>query len=106
MRRLHDYFAAVAGRGGFPTPRCNAPEFSAVLGVDGQLSPCFFIRGPRDAAPFEPAAALDSLTMRALRADIRAGRRRECERCVCSMWRDPRTFADPDLLLGSRERAA
>jgi MoaA/NifB/PqqE/SkfB family radical SAM enzyme len=106
MRRLYDYFAAVAGQGAFPPTRCNAPEFSAVLGVDGQLSPCFFIRGPRDTAPFAPAAALDAPGMRALRADIRAGRRQECERCVCSMWRDPRTFADPGLLLGTGERAA
>jgi hypothetical protein len=32
--------------------------------------------------------------MRALRADIQAGRRRECKGCVCSMWRDPATLAE------------
>jgi MoaA/NifB/PqqE/SkfB family radical SAM enzyme len=106
MRRLHDYFAAVAGRGAFPQPRCNAPQFSAVVGVDGHVAPCFFIPGPRDAAPFDLRGALDGAPMRALRADIRAGGRRECDRCVCSMWRDPQTFLDPDRLLGERERAA
>jgi MoaA/NifB/PqqE/SkfB family radical SAM enzyme len=46
LRRLRDYFAAVTGAGEFPPVRCNAPEFSAVVGVDGGLSPCFFIPGP------------------------------------------------------------
>jgi hypothetical protein len=72
---------------------CNAPEFSAVVGADGHVSPCFFIAGPARAprAP-ELGAALASAPMRALRAAIRGGGRPECERCVCSMWRDPATL--------------
>lgn len=89
LRRIRDYFAALRGRSAFPPVRCNAPEFSAVVGADGRVSPCFFIGGPATAprAP-ELRAALASEPMRALRAVIRGGGRPECERCVCSMWRD------------------
>jgi MoaA/NifB/PqqE/SkfB family radical SAM enzyme len=94
LRRIRDYFAALLGRGDFPVVRCNAPEFSAVIETDGRVAPCFFIPGPAQA-PRAPALAeaLESAPMRALRAAIRAGERRECERCVCSMWRDPETLA-------------
>jgi MoaA/NifB/PqqE/SkfB family radical SAM enzyme len=91
LRRIRHYFAGLHGLGPFPPVRCNAPEFSAVVGVDGQLSPCFFIPGPPDANVTSVGlrAALEGTAMSALRADIRAGSRRECARCVCSMWRDP-----------------
>jgi MoaA/NifB/PqqE/SkfB family radical SAM enzyme len=90
LRRIRDYFAALLGHGDFPAVRCNAPEFSAVIEADGRVAPCFFIPGPA-GVPRAPALeeALDSAPMRALRASIRAGERPECERCVCSMWRDP-----------------
>jgi MoaA/NifB/PqqE/SkfB family radical SAM enzyme len=94
LRRILDYFAALRGRREFPAVRCNAPEFSAVIGAGGRVAPCFFIAGPA-FAPRAPAlgAALASEPMRALRGAIRAGERPECERCVCSMWRDPATLA-------------
>ncbi len=102
LRRIRDYFAALRGDRDFPAVRCNAPEFSAVVAADGRVAPCFFIAGPAHAprAP-ELVEALASEPMRALRAAIRAGQRPECERCVCSMWRDdaaltfaPRTAAN------------
>jgi hypothetical protein len=71
---------------------CNAPEFSAVVGVEGQVSPCFFIRGTGASTRAGLAAALDDGMMRAQRVAIAAGEHPECERCVCSMWRDPATF--------------
>ena len=99
LRRLYDYFSAIQGRGAYPTVRCNAPEFSAVIGATGQVQPCFFITGPAEArlpgssAPHATAVALpgilNGLGMSALRADIRDGARTECKTCVCSMWRDP-----------------
>jgi MoaA/NifB/PqqE/SkfB family radical SAM enzyme len=100
LRRLLQYFAAVEGAGTYPPVRCNAPEFSAVVGVNGHVQPCFFIQGPAGAAVhpvLQPA--LNSEAMLALRADIREQRRPECATCVCSMWRAHETFADADFLL-------
>jgi len=93
LRRLHAYYAALAGRGAFPPVRCNAPEFSAVMQADGSVRPCFFIPGPDAAAVRDLPAALNGEAMRTLRADIAAGRRPECERCVCSKWREPAVAA-------------
>ena len=46
LRRILQYFAAVHGQGAYPPVRCNAPEFSAVIGATGRVQPCFFIAGP------------------------------------------------------------
>ena len=73
----------------YPPVRCNAPEFSAVVGADGRLSPCFFIPGPASSvARGNLRAELNSAAMVELREAIRAGRRPECRTCVCSLWRD------------------
>jgi Fe-coproporphyrin III synthase len=87
LRRILQYFAAVRGRGPYPRVHCNAPEFSAVLDARGRVQPCFFIAGPAPADD-DFVAQLESDSMRALRGDIRAGKRAECKTCVCSMWRE------------------
>lgn len=97
LRRILQYFAAILRRGDYPPVRCNAPEFSAVIGATGRVQPCFFIPGPPDAqiagAGVQPESdlsrALNGAGMAALRGAIRAGARAECKTCVCSMWRDP-----------------
>jgi MoaA/NifB/PqqE/SkfB family radical SAM enzyme len=104
LRRIHQYFAAIQGREPYPPVRCNAPEFSAVIGATGRVQPCFFIAGPRDSQLTDAApdienvlpTVLNSDNMTELRAAIRDGRRPECKTCVCSMWRDPgdRTLFD------------
>jgi MoaA/NifB/PqqE/SkfB family radical SAM enzyme len=97
--RLRQYFAAVLGLAAYPPVRCNAPEFSAVVGATGAVQPCFFIEGaPAASVGRGLTDVLNGSSMRALRQDIREGRRAECARCVCSMWRDPETFADLALL--------
>jgi Fe-coproporphyrin III synthase len=88
LRRIWEYFAAIHGLGAYPPVRCNAPEFSAVIGATGRVQPCFFISGPPDVGVDLPIA-LNSERMAKLRANIRAGKRSECKTCVCSMWRDP-----------------
>jgi MoaA/NifB/PqqE/SkfB family radical SAM enzyme len=93
LRRIWEYFAAIHGLGAYPPVRCNAPEFSAVIGATGRVQPCFFISGPADIAALSSGiedlpAALNSRPMAALRSTIRAGARAECKTCVCSMWRD------------------
>jgi Fe-coproporphyrin III synthase len=89
LRRILQYFAARQGRGSYPRVRCNAPEFSAVIGATGRVQPCFFISGPLEATMYPDfVATLNSDGMVALRENIRAGQRAECKTCVCSMWRD------------------
>lgn len=99
LRRIAQYFAAVRGRAAFPPVRCNAPEFSAVIGAHGEVHPCFFISGP----PQTPAwggldERLNDPQLRSLRRSIRAGARPECARCVCSMWREPGARSRAQLL--------
>jgi len=90
LRRMREYFAALHGRNSFPAVRCNAPEFSAVVGVDGAVAPCFFIPAASGVTAASGLGnALTSAPMLELRRSIRAGERRECERCVCAMWREP-----------------
>ena len=100
LSRIHQYFAAVCGRSAYPPVRCNAPEFSAVIGVHGQLQPCFFISGPPEARVHEDLpAALNGDAMRTMRRDIKEKRRHECATCVCSMWREPGSIAHSASLL-------
>jgi len=96
LRRILQYFAAILKIGPYPKVRCNAPEFSAVIGATGRVQPCFFISGPLDARISDTGTrpggdlkgVLNSSAMSALRTAIRDGRRAECKTCVCSMWRD------------------
>ncbi len=99
LRHIHQYFAALLGRGPFPPVRCNAPEFSAVIGADTRVSPCFFIPGTGIDTRAGLSHALDDPALTALRATIRAGARPECARCVCSMWREPDAFGAHNLRL-------
>jgi MoaA/NifB/PqqE/SkfB family radical SAM enzyme len=92
LRRLGQYFAALLGQGDFPVVRCNAPRFSAVIGADGRLQPCYFIDGAARTDGQPLAEALNAPALRALRRDIRTGRRDECRTCVCSMYRSPRSL--------------
>jgi Fe-coproporphyrin III synthase len=95
LRRILQYFSALHGKAPYPEVRCNAPEFSAVVGANHQVQPCFFIAGPAsarlleaDGRGIELPAVLNSEPMMQLRANIRGGKHPECKTCVCSMWRD------------------
>jgi MoaA/NifB/PqqE/SkfB family radical SAM enzyme len=113
LRRILQYFAAIRGVGPYPPVRCNAPEFSAVIGATGRVQPCFFISGPLDArisqtgAPLgaDLAHVLNGSGMSALRTAIREGRRAECKTCVCSMWRDPANIESSTIFMGSVSEA-
>jgi Fe-coproporphyrin III synthase len=102
LRRILQYFAAIRGFGPYPPVRCNAPEFSAVIGATGRVQPCFFISGPTHApVRGDFGQVLNDDAMVSLRRDIREGRRAECATCVCSMWRDPSNYGTGDLLPSS-----
>lgn len=92
LRQMPQYFAALLGQARFPPVRCNAPRFSAVIGADGRLQPCYFIAGNGRLNGEALASALNAPAMVALRREIRRGERTECGRCVCSMWRGPRAL--------------
>ena len=105
LRNLHAYFAELIQTSEisetsevstFNSPVCNAPRFSAVIGADGQLQPCYFISGPevQNGAPLRER--LNTAEFVDLRRAIRTGRRHECARCVCSMHKSAR-----DLVLGN-----
>jgi MoaA/NifB/PqqE/SkfB family radical SAM enzyme len=103
LRRILQYFAAIRGLGPYPPVRCNAPEFSAVIGASGRVQPCFFIAGPPEAQLSAAGArsgdglaeVLNGGGMSALRTAIRDGQRPECRTCVCSLWRDPANIEGP-----------
>jgi len=113
LRRILQYFTAVRGFGPYPPVRCNAPEFSAVIGASGRVQPCFFIAGPPEAqlsaTGARPGGGLAELLngsgMSALRTAIRDGRRPECKTCVCSLWRDPAHIESPARFRGSVSEA-
>jgi MoaA/NifB/PqqE/SkfB family radical SAM enzyme len=105
LRGIHQYFAALAGLAAFPQVRCNAPEFSAVIGADERVAPCFFIPGTGASTRSGLAAALGGDAMSAQRAAIRAGAHQECRRCVCSMWRAPEDIVAPGFPRQERRRA-
>jgi MoaA/NifB/PqqE/SkfB family radical SAM enzyme len=101
LRYIHQYFSAVCGLGSYPPVRCNAPEFSAVIGAKHQVSPCFFIAGPPEALwKDDIGAVLNDEPMVALRASIRSGERPECATCVCALWREPGNRTAADFMLG------
>jgi MoaA/NifB/PqqE/SkfB family radical SAM enzyme len=107
LRRILEYFTAVCGLGPYPPVRCNAPEFSAVVGADGTLKPCFFIPGPRGLRhDGDLGHALNTEDMTQLRRAIREGRRHECRGCVCSMWRDPVALDLQPVVRPARARSA
>jgi Fe-coproporphyrin III synthase len=108
LRRIHQYFSAVCGAAAYPPVRCNVPEFSAVIGATGRVSPCFFIPGPTAAEALWRGGlgeVLNGESMVELRENIRAGARHECARCVCSLWREPHERDASEFLLRRRAHA-
>jgi MoaA/NifB/PqqE/SkfB family radical SAM enzyme len=92
LRRLHTYFAALNGLADFEPPACNAPHFSAVVEVDGAVRSCYFLPATGKLDGGELADALNTPEALAMRRDYRAGRRPECEACVCPLYRGPRAL--------------
>jgi MoaA/NifB/PqqE/SkfB family radical SAM enzyme len=99
LRRMVDYFAAINGQGEFPRVRCNSPHISTVIEVDGTLRPCYFLPaygrltvGTRHVASDRLRHAVNVKEALALRHAYRSGQRPECERCVCPLYKGPRSL--------------
>jgi MoaA/NifB/PqqE/SkfB family radical SAM enzyme len=101
LRRMVAYFNAINHAEPFPGPRCNAPHISTVIEVDGTLRPCYFLPSfGRLSSPNGDSAdsgvslkeAINTPAAQALREAYRTGKRAECERCVCPLYRGPRSL--------------
>ncbi len=84
LRRLPQYYAALAGHGRFPAVACNAPWMSVVVEADGGVRPCFFhdrVGSVRE----QSLATIVGGRLAAFRAALDVGRNATCQRCVCSL---------------------
>ncbi len=92
LRRIHGYYAALAGDGAHPAPRCNAPWVSAVIEPDGVVRPCFFHQPyGRVENGKGLQGVLNSPAAIAFRRGLDVETNDTCRRCVCSLnlpaWR-------------------
>jgi MoaA/NifB/PqqE/SkfB family radical SAM enzyme len=92
LRRMVAYFNAINGDGDFPRPRCNAPHLSTVIEVDGSLRPCYFLPAYGKLNGGKLADAINTPAAQAMREAYRTGKRPECERCVCPLYKGPRAL--------------
>ena len=92
-RILVQYFSALLGDESFPRPRCNAPHFSTVIEVDGSLRPCYFLPS---YGSLRSGDKLDTILNNETALDLRKayakGERPECARCVCPLYKGPRSL--------------
>jgi MoaA/NifB/PqqE/SkfB family radical SAM enzyme len=89
LRRLPQYYAALAGDGPFPPVACNAPYMSVVVEADGSVRPCFF-HDPVGNVRYAPLGAIVARNLPAFRRALDVASNPVCVRCVCSMktgWR-------------------
>jgi hypothetical protein len=89
LRRIHAYYAALAGLGPWPRVRCNAPWVSAVLEADGRVRPCFFHAPYAQSASHGLADALNAADAIAFRSSLDVRTDETCRRCVCSLHLSP-----------------
>lgn len=91
---LVDYFRSLGDNKPFAAPRCNAPHFSTVIEVDGRLRPCYFLPtyGRLHPAGDRLPQAINWDAAQELRAAYRKGQRAECARCVCPLYKGPRSL--------------
>ncbi len=89
LRRLPQYYAALAGYGAFPSVSCNAPEVSLVIEANGTVRPCFFHR-PLGTIRERSLGAIIREELPRFRREWSVDTNSTCGRCVCSLrttWR-------------------
>jgi len=87
LRRIVDYFRAMANGREPHAPVCNAPWVSAVLDYDGTVRPCFFQPAIGNAKGTSLAEALNSERALEFRRTLDIAANPICRRCVCSLHR-------------------
>jgi MoaA/NifB/PqqE/SkfB family radical SAM enzyme len=89
MRRLPQYYAALAEGREFPPVSCNAPWMSVVVEANGFVRPCFF-HDPIGNVRRDPLETIVTRYLPAFRRTLDVTVNPVCRRCVCSMktgWR-------------------
>jgi MoaA/NifB/PqqE/SkfB family radical SAM enzyme len=98
LRRISDYYAALARGSKFPPVQCNAPWVSAVIEADGTVRPCFFHRSMGNIRQ----NALDELVNGpqeiAFRRTLDTGENPICQKCVCTLSLGATTDLKPSII--------
>jgi len=84
LRRLTQYYAALAGTAPFPAVACNAPYMSVVVEADGSVRPCFFHQAIGNVR-HTPLGSIVARNLTAFRTTLDMATNPICTRCVCSM---------------------
>lgn len=87
LRKLVTHFEALIGDAEPVRPRCNAPHFSVVIEVDGRLRPCYFLPSWGRLDGRNVLTAVNEPAAQSLREAYRAGKRHECDGCVCPLYK-------------------
>lgn len=85
LRKIAEYYLAMAGEGDFEAPACNAPWVSAVLESDGRLMPCFFHKEYGNVSGNDFLSVLNSKEAVAFRRNLNVRTNEVCKKCVCSL---------------------
>jgi len=87
LRRIVDYFRAMASGEAPEAPVCNAPWVSAVLDYDGTVRPCFFQPAIGNAKDASLTQVINSEHAQNFRRSLDIAANPICRRCVCSLYR-------------------
>ena len=85
LRRIYDYYAALATGSAFPTVQCNAPWVSAVVEADGTVRPCFFHRPMGNIRQTALNEILNDSREIEFRRDLDTSKNPVCQKCVCTL---------------------
>jgi MoaA/NifB/PqqE/SkfB family radical SAM enzyme len=89
LRRLPQYYDALAHGRPFPPIACNAPWMSAVVEANGSVRPCFF-HAPIGNVRTSSLGSIVARELPRFRQSLDVGADAVCAKCVCSMkagWR-------------------
>jgi MoaA/NifB/PqqE/SkfB family radical SAM enzyme len=89
LRRIGLHFRAHCGQVPPRAPRCNAPWVSAVIESDGAVRPCFFHPPFGNLRSGTLVDVLNSDTAIQFRSQLDISNDAICQRCVCSLYREP-----------------
>jgi MoaA/NifB/PqqE/SkfB family radical SAM enzyme len=85
LRRIYDYYFALATGSAFPTVQCNAPWVSAVVEADGTARPCFFHRSMGNIRQASLNDLLNDSREIEFRSNLDTSKNPVCIKCVCTL---------------------